>query len=135
MYRSLVQGFYRNNCLKDLRSYTNPEIPIFIVGNNCHIEDEIKISFNEAKNFSLSSKVKYFTEFSSKTGENVKNNFYETAKYLYCSYKEDGQKIILSNKLKIPSNNNLKANYKIVDKNKIPSEITCKFILSKYSSF
>ncbi len=115
--------------LKDVRSETNPETPIFIVGNNCDIEYDRKISLNEAKDFSLSNKAKYFTECSAKTGENVDNIFYEAAKYFYCSYKQLGQKNILSNELKIPSDS------KIIGKNKIPSEITCKYILSKYSSF
>lgn len=89
--------------LKDVRSETNPETPIFIVGNNCDIEYDRKISLNEAKDFSLSNKAKYFTECSAKTGYKVGDIFEEVAKYLYNACKKSG-------KDKIPKTNRLKIN-------------------------
>ena len=123
MYRSLVQGFYRNTSLalivydvsnkntfenlatwlRDLRAHTDQELPIFIAGNKIDKESERQVAFNDAKDFSLSSRTKYFTECSAKTGYNVENIFYEAAKYLYNACKELGRN-------KIPSNNKLKIN-------------------------
>jgi len=124
MYRSLVQGFYRNTSLavlvydisdkktyegldiwlKDIRSRLNPEVPIFIAGNKYDLEDKREISFNDAKDFSTSNRTKFFTECSAKTGYNVENIFYEVAKYIY-SNKEVGKDKSSSNKLKIGNNN------------------------------
>jgi len=123
MYRSLVQGFYRNTSLavlvydisnkesyenldtwlKDIRSRLNEEVPIFIAGNKSDLEDERKISSDEAKEFLKTRRTKYFTECSAKTGQNVENIFYETAKYLYSIREELGKD--KSPKLKIGEDN------------------------------
>ena len=114
MYRSLVQGFYRNTSLaimvydinkrktfdnleswiKDIRQNTEIDLPIFIVGNNSHLEREVQLE--EAKVFAVSNRVIYFTECSAKTGDNVKEIFFEAAKCLYKTYKEFGLKYKLS---------------------------------------
>ena len=128
MYRSLIQGFYRNTSLallvyditskssfegldiwlEDVYSH-DPEMPIFIIGNKDDLENERQISLEEAKEFSLSRKAKYFTECSAKTGHNVENIFYEAAKYLYNSYKQNGKKNTApSNIIKITRDNNKK---------------------------
>ena len=121
MYRSLFQGYYRNTSLailvydiskkesyegldiwlKDIRSRLDQKLPIFIVGNKIGLEDDRKISFNEAKEFSISRGAIYFNECSSKTGDNIENIFCEVAKYLYIVYKESRKKGTSSNKLKI----------------------------------
>ena len=118
MYRSLVQGFYRNTSLavlvydisnkisyegldvwlKDIRSRLNEEVPIFIVGNKSDKGNERKISTDEANDFSTNRRVKYFTECSAKTGFNVDDIFKEVAKYLY-SIREELEKDKSSNKL------------------------------------
>ena len=130
MYRSLVQGFYRNtslalivydisdkktyenldNWIRDLRSHTDPELPIFIAGNKFDLEDKRQVACNDAKDYSLSSRTKYFTECSAKTGYNVENIFYEAAKYLYNACKELGRN-------KIPTNNKLKINKDVNNEN------------------
>jgi len=124
MYRSLVQGFYRNTSLavlvydisnkesyegldvwlKDIRSRLNEEVPIFIAGNKSDLEDERKITSDEAKEFSKTRRTKHFTECSAKTGYNIENIFYEAAKYLY-SIREELGKDKSSNKLKIGEDN------------------------------
>ena len=124
MYRSLVQGFYRNTSLavlcydisdkksyegldiwiKDIRSRLNEEVPIFITGNKSDLENERQISSDEAKEFLKSRRIKYFTECSAKTGQNVENIFYEAAKYLY-NIREELGKDKNSNKLKIGEDN------------------------------
>ena len=125
MYRSLVQGFYRNTSLalavydisnkksyegldvwfKDLRSHTDQELPIFVAGNKSDLEGERQVDSNEAKEFSKSNRTKYFTECSAKSGQNVEEIFYEAAKYLYNACKELG-------KNRIPTYNKLKINKK-----------------------
>ena len=124
LYRSLVQGFYRNTSLvilaydisckesyksldfwfEDLRKKLDKELPIFIVGNKYDLEDNREIDFNEAKEYSVSKGAKFFTECSAKTGYKVENIFEEAAKCLYNTREELG-KINNFNKLKISSDN------------------------------
>ena len=132
MYRSLVQGFYRNTSLaivvydiskkdtydkldiwvKDIRQHTEEDIPIFIAGNKSDLERAV--SFDDAKVFSVSNRTKNFSECSAKTGYNVKEIFFEAAKYLYKSYKDyQGQnKLPSSGKLKIGDDTNASLNSK-----------------------
>ena len=132
MYRSLVQGFYRNTSLaiivydisrrqsfdaldiwlKDLRQHTEVDIPVFIVGNKMDLQREI--STEEAKVFSVSNRTKNFTECSAKTGENVKDIFFKAANYLYDTYKvfQNQNKVPMSNRLKLDSNINTQENTK-----------------------
>ena len=126
MYRSLVQGFYRNTSLalivydvsdkksydnldlwiKDIRKNTEQDLPIFVAGNKYDLER--KVPFEDARVFTLSNRVKYFTECSAKTGYNVKDIFYEAAKHLYIIYKEYNAQNNLpsSGKLKIQNDTN-----------------------------
>jgi small GTP-binding protein len=133
MYRSLIQGFYRNTSLalvvydvsrketydaldiwiKDIRDHTEQDIPIFVAGNKCDLQRAVQAE--EAKVYSVSSRTKYFTECSAKTGQNVKDIFFEAAKYLYKTYKQfQGQNKLpsSSNKLKIGSDDNNNLNTK-----------------------
>ena len=121
MYRSLVQGFYRNTSLalvvydinqkktyesldiwlKDIRQHTEQELPIFIAGNKSDLERVVP--FEEAKVFAVSIRTKKFIECSAKTGYNVKEIFFDAAKYLYKTYKEfkSQNKLPTSGRLKI----------------------------------
>ena len=125
MYRSLVQGFYRNTSLalvvydvsqkstydkldiwiKDIRQHTEQDLPIFIAGNKNDLENVVP--FDEAKIFCVSNRTKYFTECSAKTGYKVEEIFYEAAKHLYKSYKEfqSQNKLPTSGRLKISDSN------------------------------
>ena len=126
MYRSLVQGFYRNTSLalivydvsqkktydaldiwlKDIRQHTEQELPIFIAGNKNDLEKVVPSE--EAKIFAVSNRTKYFTECSAKNGYNVKEIFYEAAKYLYNTYKEfkSQNKLPTTGRLKIDAEKN-----------------------------
>ena len=126
MYRSLVQGFYRNTSLalivydvnqkktydaldiwlKDIRQHTEQELPIFIAGNKSDLEKVVPSE--EAKIFAVSNRTKYFTECSAKNGYNVKEIFYEAAKYLYKTYKEfkSQNKLPTTGRLKIDAEKN-----------------------------
>ena len=126
MYRSLVQGFYRNTSLaiivydisrrpsfdaldvwlKDLRQHTEADIPVFIVGNKMDLKREVNTE--DAKTFAVSNRTKDFTECSAKTGENVKDIFFRAAKYLYDTYKifQKQNKVPMANRLKLENNDN-----------------------------
>ena len=103
MYRSLVQGFYRNTSfalivydvsqrksfdnietwLNDLRQNTEQDIPVYIVGNKIDLDKQV--TTEEAKIFSVSNRTKYFIECSAKNGKNCNEIFAQIAKYLYNS--------------------------------------------------
>ena len=104
MYRSLIQGFYRNTALtvliyavndrksfddldtwiKDIRNSTEHGQPIFLVGNKCDLENEVKqIKENDGKEFANLQTLEYFSEASAKTGYMVDEIFSKVAKYLY----------------------------------------------------
>ena len=125
MYRSLVQGFYRNTSLalvvydvsqqitydkldvwiRDIRQHTEQNLPIFIAGNKNDLEKVV--SFDDAKIFSASNRTQYCTECSAKTGYKVEEIFYEAAKHLYKTYKEfqSQSKIPTSERLQISDSN------------------------------
>ena len=133
MYRSLVQGFYRNTSLalvvydvhdkktydsldiwiRDIIKNTEQDLPIFVAGNKTDWEREV--SFEEANIFTLSNRVIYFTECSAKTGKNINEIFVEAAKHLYKTYKEYKTQNSLpsSGRLKIENDTN-----KVLDKKK-----------------
>ena len=126
MYRSLVQGFYRNTSLalivydvnqkktydaldiwlKDIRQHTEQELPIFIAGNKSDLEKVVPSE--EARIFAVSNRTKYFTECSAKNGYNVKEIFFEAAKYLYKTYKQfkSQNKLPTTGRLKIDAEKN-----------------------------
>ena len=105
MYRSLVQGFYRNTALtllvyaindqksyddinewiKDIRNNTEKKVPIFLVGNKNDLNDKI-INIVSGEELAKQNELSYFCEASAKTGFNVENIFIEITKFLYKEY-------------------------------------------------
>ena len=105
-YKSLVQGFYKNTSLalvvydinekksfysleswkKNIKDHASEDIPIFLVGNK--IDLERKVTTNEAQEYANFNGIPYFSECSAKTGQNVKEIFFEITKYLFKSYNE-----------------------------------------------
>ena len=104
MYRSLIQGFYRNtaltvlifavneqksfddldNWIKDIKSSTEHGQPIFLVGNKCDLDKELRhISEKDAKEFAENNSLDYFSEASAKSGYKVDEIFTEIAAHLY----------------------------------------------------
>ena len=92
--------------LKDIRQHTEQELPIFIAGNKNDLERVVP--FEEAKVFAVSNRTKKFIECSAKTGYNVKEIFFDAAKYLYKTYKEfkSQNKLPTSGRLKIDGDKN-----------------------------
>ena len=104
MYRSLIQGFYRNtaltvliyavneqksfddleNWIKDIRNSTDNGQPIFLVGNKCDLGPEVKkINEEDGKEFAKRQSLDFFSEASAKSGYMVDEIFSKVACYLY----------------------------------------------------
>jgi small GTP-binding protein len=106
LYRSLVSSFYRNTSLgiivysiiskesfenieqwlKDLKTYSNPDIKLFLIGNKLDLENERVISKKEGETLANNYKFNLFMEASAKTGINAQNIFIEASKILYEDY-------------------------------------------------
>ena len=104
MYRSLIQGFYRNtaltvliyavneqksfddldNWIKDIRNSTEHGQPIFLVGNKCDLEkDARKVNEKDAQEFAENNSLEFFSEASAKSGYKVDDIFIKIAGHLY----------------------------------------------------
>ena len=74
--------------LKELKSNSNPDVKIFLVGNKLDLEDDRTVSTEEAENLVNDLEFDYFIETSAKTGINAEALFVQAAKLLYTEYKE-----------------------------------------------
>ena len=103
MYRSLITNFYRNTSLammvysidsresfnhintwlKEVKIHSHPDVKIILIGNKSDLEEERKVTYEEAKKFKEENKLLYFEETSAKNGINSKEIFYESAKILF----------------------------------------------------
>ena len=108
VYRSLISSFYRsaslaiivysidsedsfNNLekwLNDIKTQSNPDIKIFLIGNKADLEDKRKISKEIGEKFCNDHKLSFFIETSAKTGFNVQNVFIQVAQELYLQHEE-----------------------------------------------
>ena len=71
--------FSAEKWLDDLKSYTTPGIPIFLVGNKSDLKDQIEVSIGEAEEYANKRGLEYF-ETSAKDGTNVEDVFKTLAK-------------------------------------------------------
>jgi len=103
LYRSLITNFYRNSSLaiivyainfkdsfeniemwlRELRTHSNPDAKVFLIGNKVDLENERKITKEQGQNFAETNKLNLFIEASAKTGFNAKKIFIKAAKMLY----------------------------------------------------
>ena len=106
LYRSLITNFYRNSSLaimvyainsresfeniemwlRELRTHSNPDAKVFLIGNKIDLESERKISKEEGEKFCKDNKLNGFMESSAKTGVNAQNIFIKAAQALYDDY-------------------------------------------------
>ena len=103
VYRSLINGFYRNSTLailvyainnlksfknldiwlNDIKVNSNPDIKIFLIGNKKDLEDKREIPLDNATKFVKDHGLHMFKEASAKTGFNAQEIFIEAARILY----------------------------------------------------
>ena len=101
-FRSLISNFYRNSSLviivysindeesfkhidqwlNEIRTYTSPDIKVFLIGNKKDLVDSRKIKTETAKQFCDERGLDYFIETSAKKGDNVVFTFAYAANIL-----------------------------------------------------
>ena len=106
LYRSLITNFYRNSSLalivfavnnresfddidmwlRELRTHSNPDVKIFLIGNKIDLEDERKITKGEAEEYAKNNNLNKYVETSAKTGINAQDTFIDVAYLLYEDY-------------------------------------------------
>ena len=74
--------------MKDLKSNSNPDIKIFLIGNKSDLEDKREVSKDEAIRFKNDYDLDLFMETSAKNGMNAKELFAEAAKVLFKDYSK-----------------------------------------------
>jgi small GTP-binding protein len=106
LYRSLITNFYRNCSLaimvyainskesfedidmwlRELRTHSNPDAKVFLIGNKIDLESERQITREQGEKFCKENKINEFIEASAKTGVNAKQIFLKAAETLYDDY-------------------------------------------------
>ena len=95
LYRSLITNFYRNASLaiivyainsrdsfeniemwlRELRTHSNPDAKVFLIGNKVDLDNERVITKEQGETFYKTNKLNLFIESSAKTGFNAKRVF------------------------------------------------------------
>ena len=108
LYRSLITNFYHNASLalivyainskesfnnidiwlKELRTNSNPDVKIFLIGNKIDLEEERQVSKETGEKYAKDNKINKFIETSAKNGINAQSTFVEIAYLLYEDYKK-----------------------------------------------
>ena len=88
-----------------MKSFSSPDIKIFLVGNKAHKEDKRVVSKEEAIRLVKDFEFDYFIETSTKTGMNVEKLFVYAAKLLYGEYIKYKKRSITIQKERKDSNN------------------------------
>ena len=123
LYRSLITNFYRNSSLaiivyainsepsfesidmwlKELRTHSNPDAKVFLIGNKIDLEKERKITKEKGEKFKELNNLDLFMEASAKSGINAQNIFVQAAKLLYqdyLKYQGDEQSVLTEESVK-----------------------------------
>ncbi len=131
VYRSLISSFFRsaslaiivysidtedsfNNIekwLNDIKTQSNPDIKIFLIGNKADLEDKRRLTKEQGEQLCNDHKLAFFMETSAKTGFNVQNVFIQVAKELYLQHEEIKNRVSRPGTMIMPlpedNNNNL----------------------------
>ena len=101
--------------IKELKTYANPDIKIFLIGNKLDLENNREVSTEEAQKLKEEYELNLYLETSAKSGFNAQKIFIEAAEILYQEYKdyknikkyEFNKKINLGEIREIPLNDNI----------------------------
>ena len=124
VYRSLISSFFRsaslaivvysidtedsfNNIekwLNDIKTQSNPDIKIFLIGNKADLEDKRRLTKEQGEQLCRDHKLAFFMETSAKTGFNVQNVFIQVAKELYLQHEEIKNRVSRPGTLIMPIN-------------------------------
>ena len=124
VYRSLISSFFRsaslaiivysidtedsfNNIekwLNDIKTQSNPDIKIFLIGNKADLEDKRRLTKEQGEQLCKDHKLTFFMETSAKTGFNVQNVFIQVAKELYLQHEEIKNRVSRPGTLIMPIN-------------------------------
>ena len=88
--------------LKELKTHSNPDIKVFLIGNKVDLVDERKVTEEEAKKFKDDYMLNLYMETSAKTGFNAREIFIEAARVLYKEYNRY-KKVDEEKKIKLPN--------------------------------
>ena len=100
-FRSLINSFYRSSSfaimvysidredsfnnmniwLNEIKTKSNPDIKIALIGNKCDLEDKRVIKKEDGEKFSNDNDLSFFIETSAKTGFNTKIYLMKLVKY------------------------------------------------------
>ena len=113
LYRSLITNFYRNSSLaimvysitskesfedidmwlRELRTHSNPDAKVFLIGNKIDLEDQRQVTKEMGEKFCKENKLSLFMESSAKTGVNSQKIFIQAAKMLFDDYNNYQKKV------------------------------------------
>ena len=105
--------------LKDLKSNSNPDIKIFLIGNKVDLEESRLVTKEQALQFQKDFELDLFMETSAKTGFNTQELFVQAAKVLYedyMLYKRKQRRPSEKVKLEKDNNNNKEMNQNLKKK-------------------
>ena len=150
VYRSLISSFFRsaslaivvysidsedsfNNIekwLNDIKTQSNPDVKIFLIGNKADLEEKRRITKDQGEKLCSDHKLAFFMETSAKTGFNVQNVFIQVAKELYKQHEEIKDRVTRpGTMISLPAeeNNNKVDKLEIEEEDKIKRKKTCCF--------
>jgi len=114
IYRSLIRGFYTNSSLailvysidsmqsfknleswlNDIKTNSNPDVKIFLIGNKNDLENKREVSFEQGEQFYKEHDLNLFMESSAKSGFNIEKIFAQAAYILYEENKKINKNIV-----------------------------------------
>ena len=149
VYRSLISSFYRSaslaiivysienadsfsnieKWLNDIKTQSNPDVKIFLIGNKADLEDKRKITKATGEKFCQEHQISFFAETSAKTGFNVENVFVEVAKELYIQHEDIKNRLSRSGSISLleynKEENNNKYNLENEDEENRQKKVCC----------
>jgi GTPase SAR1 family protein len=88
--------------LKELKTHSNPDIKVFLIGNKIDLADNRKVTQEEARKFKDDYMLNLYMETSAKTGFNAREIFIEAARILFKEYNQY-KKVDEEKKIKLPN--------------------------------